>query len=165
MTELGLHNLKLNKAGRRKSKRLGRGNASGRGTYSGKGLKGQKARSGGKGGLKRKGLMQSLRSKPKMGGFKSLQGKMVNVDLTDLDKNFENGELINPKKIAAKFNLRTVKPGIKILGSGKITKKLTIHANAFSETAKQAIMEAGGKAELIIKPKKVKFEKSRGKKA
>ncbi|MFA6254919.1 MAG: hypothetical protein WC675_02675 [Patescibacteria group bacterium] len=55
MSELTLHNLKVNKKARKKSKRVGRGNASGHGTYSTRGLKGQKSRSGGKGGLKRRG--------------------------------------------------------------------------------------------------------------
>src|SRR3989344_399564 len=98
MAELTLHNLKINKKAKKKTKRVGRGNASGHGTYSGRGLKGQKARAGGKGGLKRRGLKQLLRNKPKLGGFKSLKPKMAIVDLDQLEKVFTIGEIVDGKK-------------------------------------------------------------------
>lgn len=159
MPELSLHNLKINKKARSKPKRRGRGDASGRGTYSGRGLKGQRSRSGGKSGLKRRGLKQLLQSKPKLGGFKSLKPKMAIINLDQLEKSFETGELVNPKKLIAKFLIKRSKSGVKILGNGKLTKKLTVTANSFSEVAKKAIIEAGGTAELIVKPSKAKSKK------
>jgi len=154
MAELSLNNLKVSEGSNRKSKRLGRGNASGKGTYSARGLKGQRARSGGRGGLKRRGLNQLLRNKPKLGGFKSLQPKPEVVNLEDLQQHFADGELVNPKNLLAKKLIKTVKPGVKILGQGKLTKKLNVKANSFSESAKKVIMEAGGSIQLITKVKK-----------
>jgi len=154
MSELTLHNLKVNKKARKKSKRVGRGNASGHGTYSTRGLKGQKSRSGGKGGLKRRGLKQLLRNKPKIGGFRSLKPKMVIVNLDQLESSFEAGELINAKKLIAKNLIKTAKTGVKILGDGKLTKKFTVSADSFSESAKKAIIEAGGQVQLASQDKK-----------
>jgi len=151
MSQLALHNLKINKKARKKAKRVGRGNSSGSGTYSGRGLKGQKSRAGGKGGLKRRGLKQLLKNKPKIGGFKSLKPKMETVNLQDLEANFNDGELVNNKKLVSKKLIGTSRFGVKVLGQGKITKKLNVTAHHFSESAKKAIIEAGGKAELINK--------------
>ncbi len=148
MTDLALHNLKIAQGSRKKTKRVGRGNASGHGTYSTRGLKGQKSRSGGKGGLKRKGLMQLLKSKPKIGGFKSLKPKMVTVNLRQLEENFEAGELVNAKKLIAKNLIKDNRTGVKILADGKLTKKLTVAADSFSKSAKKAIMEVGGQVQL-----------------
>jgi len=146
--ELALHNLKLAKGSKKKAKRVGRGNSSGHGTYSTRGLKGQRSRSGGRSGLKRRGLKILLRNKPKMGGFKSLRSKMSEVNLNHLDKFFEAGEVVTGKKMLEKNLVKNLSTGIKILGTGRLTKKLTVIADAFSETAKKAIIEVGGKAEL-----------------
>ena len=162
MTELGLHNLTRNK--RQTGKRLGRGAGSGRGAYSGRGLKGQRARSGGRAGLKRRGLAQMLKSKPKLGGFKSQAAKLEIVNIIDLERVFENGELINGKKLFDRNLIKTLKNGVKILGQGELTKKFTIEANSFSESAKKAIMEAGGDIKLITKSKKSKPKSSATKK-
>jgi len=153
MTELNLHNLQINKKSKKKRKRLGRGNASGHGTYSGRGLKGQRARSGGKKGLKRRGLKQLLRNKPKIGGFKSLGPKMAIVNIDQLEKNFGAGEIINANKLIAKNIIKSARSGLKILGNGKLTKKLTVAADSFSESAKKAIMEVGGTAQLVSQDK------------
>jgi large subunit ribosomal protein L15 len=149
MTELSLNNLKINKKAKKNSKRLGRGNSSGRGTYSGRGLKGQRARSGGKKGLKLRGLKNLLRNKPKLGGFRSLRPKMAYINLGQLDSNFSAGELVDPKRLLAKKLIGSPKPGLKVLGEGKLTKKLTVLAHGFSESAKKAIIEAGGSAKII----------------
>lgn len=164
MTEVTLNNLKLNKAGRKKTRRVGRGNSSGRGTYSARGLKGQKARSGGKGGLKRRGLAQMLRSKPKMGGFTSLKPKMTNVTLEELEFAFENGAVVDPKKIISKLSLHHSKSGVKVLGNGVLTKKLRVIAHSFSESAKKAIIAAGGTAEVIVLPENPAKKKKKAKK-
>ena len=160
MTELTLHNLKVKKGEKKKSRRVGRGNASGRGTYSGRGQKGQKSRSGGKRGLRRKGLRQLLRNKPKIGGFKGPKRRLVTVNLDQLEKNFDTGELVNLKKLIAKNLIKKGKPGVKILGKGKLTKKLTVVANSFSESAKKAIIDTGGRIEIIARGKKSKVKNS-----
>lgn len=148
MSELTLHNLKTNKGATKKPKRLGRGNASGSGTYSGRGIKGQRSRSGGKGGLKRLGLKHLLKSKPKIGGFKSLKPKMETVNIKDLEQFFNDGELINAKKLIAKGLVGNSKSGIKVLGEGKLSKKFTVVVRGFSNSAKEAIIKAGGKIEI-----------------
>ena len=152
MPELGIHNLTIKS--KRRAKRVGRGNGSGRGTYSGRGLKGQRARSGGRGGLKRKGLMQMLRSKPKVGGFKSKKPKFETINLDDLQKHFEAGDKVDAKKLLSKGLILAPRPGVKILGAGVLSKKLTVFASAFSETAKEAILKAGGAAEVVAKKKR-----------
>ena len=144
---LGLENLKINKKARKKAKRVGRGNASGSGTYSGRGLKGQRSRSGGKGGLKRRGLMQMLKNKPKIGGFKSMRQAAVAIDLSVLDKFFGEDEKVDYKKLINKKIIKPSKGGLKILGSGKLSKKMHVVADNFSESAKKAIIKVGGKAE------------------
>ena len=149
MTELSLHNLKINQTARKKPKRLGRGNASGHGTYSTRGLKGQRSRSGGRKGLKRLALKQLLKSKPKIGGFRSLREKMVTVNVADLEKYFNAGEIVNPAKLRDKGLIGRSKSGVKILGDGKLAKKLNVFANNFSESAKQAIIKAGGSAQTM----------------
>jgi len=146
---LGLNNLKVSKGSKKTRKRLGRGNSSGAGNYSGRGQKGQRARSGGKGGLKLRGLKELLlRSKPKIGGFKSLKPKMAIVNISQLEESFEPGVIIDGKKLIASNLIKSTKTGVKILGDGKVTKKFTVIADAFSKTAKEAILKVGGKAEL-----------------
>ncbi len=148
---LGLHNLKPAAGSRKKSKRVGRGNASGHGTYSGRGMKGQRSRSGGKKGLKVRGFKKNFQQIPKKRGFKSYRPKMAVVNLLDLESKFDNGDAVDSKKLVAVNLIKDAKNGVKILGDGKITKKLTVQANAFSESARRGIMEAGGTVELIEK--------------
>lgn len=149
MAELTLNNLKIDSRAQRNRKRRGRGNASGHGTYSGRGSKGQKARSGGKKGLKRRGLANLLRSKPKLGGFISHYAKPATVNLDGLQQNFENGEVVNAKKLISKNLIKDNRKGVKILGDGKLTKKLTVVADGFSESAKKAIIDRGGSIKII----------------
>lgn len=162
--ELNLNNLQIVKGSKRKKKRVGRGNASGSGTYSGRGQKGQRSRSGGKGGLKRRGLRQLLKSKPKIGGFKSLKPKMANVNIDELEKNFSTGEVVDLKKLISKNLTKFSKSGLKILGNGKLTKKLTVIADAFSESSKKAIIKAGGKVEIRAKQTKPAKQDKKAKK-
>jgi large subunit ribosomal protein L15 len=149
MTQLTLHNLKINPGAKKKARRVGRGNASGRGTYSGRGLKGQRSRSGGKKGLKRRGLKYILKSKPKIGGFKSLKPKLAIVNLKQLEKNFSSDQLVNLKILQAKKLIDHQATKVKILGNGKLTKKLKISAQAFSQSAKKAIIAAGGQIQQV----------------
>lgn len=154
MSEVTLNNLKLSRGSKRRAKRVGRGNASGRGTYSSRGLKGQKSRSGGRGGLKLRGLKQLLRNKPKMGGFKSPHVKLNAVTIVALEKIFNDGELVNAAILAKKKIIHSPKTGLKIIGNGKLSKKLNVTADKFSESAKKAIMEAGGTITEVVARKK-----------
>jgi len=144
---LELHNLKSHKTKERK--RIGRGNASGQGTYAGRGQKGQRSRSGGKKGLKRKGLKLFLQQIPKKRGFKSFYPNMATVNVEDLEKEFAANELVTPGKLFKAGLIRTDAYGVKILGEGKLIKKLTVKADSFSKNAENAIKKAGGKIELI----------------
>jgi len=148
MTDLSLHT-----AGRivgRRKKRLGRGDSSGKGTYSGRGIKGQSARSGGK---RRPGFeggrMPLMRQMPKTGGFNSHRPKIIIVNIADLERLFVTGAVISLRELKDKQLVPSRATSVKILGNGKLTKALTVRADRFSATARQAIEGAGGKAQLI----------------
>ncbi len=129
--------------------RKGRGNGSGNGKTAGRGQKGQKSRSGG--GVRvgfEGGQMPLARRIPKR-GFNNIFAKpLTAINVSALDR-FDDGETINAAKLLASGVLSKCEYGLKILGNGEITKKLTVQANAFSESAKQKIEAAGGKAEVV----------------
>ncbi len=139
----------LTNKNKKKRKRVGRGNASGSGNYSGRGQKGQRSRSGGRKGLNKLGLKQTLKRIPKKKGFKSMHAKMSTVNIELLNKYFADGNIITFKKLMDLKVVRFSPSGLKVLGKGKINKKLTIKAESFSKSAKEAIVKAGGKAEII----------------
>lgn len=130
-------------------KRKGRGNGSGNGKTAGRGQKGQKSRSGG--GVRvgfEGGQMPLARRVPKR-GFNNIFAKPLSaVNLTAFNR-FEDGETVTAATLLASGVLSKCEYGLKVLGAGNITKKLTIQANAFSESAKQKIEAAGGKAEVV----------------
>ncbi len=130
-------------------KRKGRGHATGNGKTAGRGHKGQKARSGG--GVRigfEGGQMPLARRIPKR-GFNNIFAKpLETVNLSALDK-FEDGAVIDAEALLGAGIISKCKYGIKILGNGEITKKFDVKAAAFSETAKQKIEAAGGKAEVV----------------
>lgn len=131
-------------------KRLGCGPGSGKGKTCGKGHKGQNARSGG--GVRpvfEGGQLPLFRRIPKR-GFTNAKFKTTyaTLNLSDLNK-FENGTEITPELLKEMGILKNQLNGVKILGNGKLEKKLTVKANKFSETAKDAIEKMGGKAEVI----------------
>jgi large subunit ribosomal protein L15 len=146
---LTLSNLKSFRGASKNRKRVGRGNSSGHGTYSTRGAKGQKARSGGKRGLKLKGFKRLMQNIPKLRGFKSLVSKMEIVNIQNLELKFENGAVIDGKKLVDAGIIRTIQFGVKILGGGKLAKNFVVKADAFSSSAKEAIEKAGGKAEIV----------------
>jgi len=134
-----IHELKVNK--RKSRKRVGRGGK--RGTYSGRGMKGQKSRSGAKKDPLFEGGRTSLIDRlKKIRGFKSVHPKKININLDDLEKNFKDGDTVSIKSLI-KFNLikkSEAKRGVKILGNGKLTKKLSVDENILlSKSAKKAI--------------------------
>ena len=130
-------------------KRKGRGHANGNGKTAGRGHKGQKARSGG--GVRigfEGGQMPLARRIPKR-GFNNIFAKpLETVNLSALDK-FEDGAVIDAEALLGAGIISKCKYGVKILGNGEITKKFDVKAAAFSETAKQKIEAAGGKAEVV----------------
>ena len=130
-------------------KRKGRGHATGNGKTAGRGHKGQKARSGG--GTRigfEGGQMPMTRTTPKR-GFNNIFAKPLEaVNVSALDK-FEDGATVDAQAMIIAGVLSKCENGVKILGNGEITKKLTVKAAAFSETAKQKIEAAGGKAEVV----------------
>ena len=130
-------------------KRKGRGHATGNGKTAGRGHKGQKARSGG--GVRvgfEGGQMPLARRIPKR-GFNNIFAKPLEaVNVSALDK-FEDGATVDAQAMIIAGVLSKCENGVKILGNGEITKKLTVKAAAFSETAKQKIEAAGGKAEVV----------------
>ena len=130
-------------------KRKGRGHATGNGKTAGRCHKGQKARSGG--GVRigfEGGQMPLARRIPKR-GFNNIFAKpLETVNLSALDK-FEDGAVIDAEALLGAGIISKCKYGVKILGNGEITKKFDVKAAAFSETAKQKIEAAGGKAEVV----------------
>ncbi len=125
-----------------KRKRLGRGGKLG--TYCGRGVKGQKARSGSGKGPSFQGNRSSFLKLPKKKGFKSIYDKLEVVNLTNLDKKFKDGEIVNPRTLVKKEIFSRVKRGVKILGMGDISKKLVIERCQISKTAEEKIKKAGG---------------------
>lgn len=126
-------------------RRLGRGNASQKGTSAGKGTKGQKARAGQRGGLKLLGFKKGLQKVPKLRGFKSRFVRLEAVNISTLDKLFADGEKVTPAELIKKGVAQGTGSGIKILGNGKITKKLSVEGCVASKGAIKAIEAAGGK--------------------
>lgn len=144
-----LHDLKPAVGATTAPKRLGRGVGSGLGKTSGKGHKGAKARSG---GGKRPGFeggqMPLTMRLPKRGFTNIFRKEYVAVNIDRLEM-FEDGAVVTPVTLIEYGIIKSVQDGVKILGNGEITKKLTVQANKFSESAKQKIEAAGGKAEVI----------------
>lgn len=131
----------------RRAKRVGRGNASHKGTTAARGTKGQKARSGGRKGLKIKGFKQSLLKVPKVRGFKSMYARPETVTLASLNRKFESGATVTPRDLMKAKLIGTTASGVKILGTGELTKALTIKGCVASKSAAAAIEKAGGKLE------------------
>jgi large subunit ribosomal protein L15 len=134
----------------KKRKRVGRGNGSGHGTTSGRGTKGQLSRSGGKTRIGFEGGQMPLQRRlPHLKGFKNTRKKVNNpVNIAQLER-FKDGSVID-YDLLEKNGLITKKSNpVKILGNGKLAKKLTVRANSFSKTAVSKIEKAGGKAEVV----------------
>ncbi len=149
---LAINTIKPAAKSKSKRKRIGRGNASGTGTYSGKGLKGQKSRSG-VSNLKRLGMKQVLLRTPKKRGFKSLKPKDLIVNISDINKNFSDKDLINPKSLRQKGLINQSGLPVKILGLGELKlKALKFTDVKVSESAKKQIEKMKGS---IVKIKKV----------
>ena len=130
--------------------RKGRGPGSGNGKTAGKGHKGQNARSGG--GVRpgfEGGQLPLYRKHPKRGFTNRFAVNYAIVNVSALDKAFENGAVVDINVLLEKKIIRKEMDGLKILGNGELTKKLTVKAAVFSASAKEKIEAAGGKAEVV----------------
>ena len=145
-----LHELTSTPGSRADHYRKGRGIGSGNGKTAGKGHKGQNARSGG--GVRlgfEGGQLPLYRALPKR-GFKNVNHvEYAVVNVSDLEAKFDANAVINPAALKDKGLVKKEYDGVKVLGSGKLTKAFTVQANAFSKSAEKAITEAGGKTEVI----------------
>ena len=165
--KLNLSNLQPAQA-RKDRKRIGRGPGSGKGKFSGRGVKGQKSRSGShkmragfEGGqmpiYMRIGKLPGSTSKDAMpiGPFRT---ETAPINLRDLDR-FESDDVVTPETLVEKRLLKNTKIDVKLLGTGEVSKKLTIRVHAISASAREKIEAAGGTIELLREPKEPKRKK------
>ena len=145
---MDLSNLSPAEGSNRNRFRRGRGHASGNGKTAGKGHKGQKARSGAPRLGFEGGQMPLYRRLPKRGFTNRNTKDIVSVNVAVLNK-FEEGAVIDVNALLENRLISKAGDGLKILGNGELTKKLTVKANAFSAAAKEKIEAAGGIAEVI----------------
>ena len=144
-----LHELSPAYGSAKASYRKGRGAGSGNGKTAGKGHKGQNARSGG--GVRvgfEGGQLPLYRKLPKRGFKNRFAVNYAIVNVEDLNR-FENGAIVDIEALKAAKLVRKELDGVKILGNGELTKKLTVKATVFSATAKEKIEAAGGKTEEV----------------
>lgn len=128
--------------------RRGRGHGSGNGKTAGKGHKGQKARSGAPRPGFEGGQMPLYRRLPKRGFTNRNTKDIVSINITELNR-FENGAVVTIETLVENGVIKNPKDGVKILGNGELTKKLTVKANAFSASAAEKIQALGGTTEVI----------------
>lgn len=145
----GLHELSPATGAKKSKKRVGRGPGSGTGKTSTRGHKGQWARSGG--GVRpgfEGGQMPLSRRLPKR-GFNNIFAKVyTTVNVSDLEK-FEDGSVITIEMLKSECAVKKINDGLKVLGNGELTKKLTVKAKKFTKTAQEKIEAAGGKIEVV----------------
>ena len=130
-------------------KRKGRGVGTGNGKTGGRGHKGQKARSGGKVRVGFEGGQMPLARRIPKRGFNNVFAKpLTAVNLASLNK-FEDGAVVDAAALVEAGIISSCPYGLKVLANGNLTKKITVKAAAFSESAKEKIEQAGGKAEVV----------------
>ncbi|HZH59288.1 MAG TPA: 50S ribosomal protein L15 [Metabacillus sp.] len=144
-----LHELKPAEGSRKTRNRVGRGIGSGNGKTAGKGHKGQNARSGGGVRPGFEGGQTPLFQRLPKRGFTNINRKDYAIVNLDVLNRFEDGTEVTPEFLLESGVVSNVKSGVKILGNGQLEKKLTVKANKFSASAKEAIESAGGTAEVI----------------
>jgi large subunit ribosomal protein L15 len=130
-------------------KRLGRGNSSGKGTTAGRGTKGQRARTGGRNKTTRRALKALIERTPKTRGFRSRTPKLHAVTVAQLSARGKEGQVITAAVLAQMNMIPGTRAGLKIIGTADLKKKLTVKANAFSKSAHDAIVKAGGSAVIL----------------
>ena len=144
-----LHELKPAEGSRQERNRVGRGSSSGNGKTSGRGQKGQKSRSGGGVRLGFEGGQTPLFMGLPKRGFTNVNRKEYAVVNLDILNRFEDGTEVTPLTLVEAGIVKDEKSGIKVLGNGELTKKLTVKAAKFSKTAEEAIVANGGSVEVI----------------
>ena len=146
---MDLSNLKPAEGSNQTKFRRGRGHGSGNGKTAGKGHKGQKARSGGGTRLGFEGGQMPLYRRIPKRGFTNRNSKtIIGINLNALEI-FDNDTVVTVETLIENGIIKNPKDGVKILGNGELTKKLTVQVNAFSSSAKEKIEALGGKAEVI----------------
>jgi large subunit ribosomal protein L15 len=151
---LSLNNLHPDKGSTHKKKRVGRGPGSGLGKTSGRGHKGQKSRSGysSKAGFEG-GQMPLQRRLPKRGFTNIFKKEWIEISLAKIEENFNAGDEITPEILHERGLIKKAKHDLVILGTGEVSKALTINAHRFTKTAREKIEKAGGTAGIIVKHK------------
>ena len=145
---MNLHELRPAEGSTSARKRVGRGSGSGIGKTAGYGHKGQKARSGSKKNGFEGGQMPLPRRLPKRGFTNRNTKDIVSINITELNR-FEDGTVVTIETLVENGVIKNPKDGVKILGNGELTKKLTVKANAFSASAAEKIQALGGTTEVI----------------
>jgi large subunit ribosomal protein L15 len=144
-----IHELSPAEGSTKEVKRIGRGHGSGQGKTAGKGHKGQNARSGG--GVRpgfEGGQMPMSRRIPKRGFNNIFASEYTVINVSDLEV-FKEGTVVDAELLKAAGIIKKELNGVKVLGNGELSKNLTVKAAAFSQTAKEKIEKAGGKAEVM----------------
>ena len=144
-----LHELHPAEGSRHVRNRVGRGSSSGNGKTSGRGQKGQKSRSGGGVRLGFEGGQTPLFMRLPKRGFTNINRKDFAIVNLDVLNRFEDGTEVTPTTLIEAGIVKDAKSGIKILGNGELTKKLSVKAAKFSKSAQTAIEAAGGSVEVI----------------
>ncbi|MGN0673958.1 MAG: 50S ribosomal protein L15 [Anaerovoracaceae bacterium] len=144
-----LHELKIAEGSTKAPKRVGRGQGTGQGKTAGRGMNGQNSRSGG--GVRlgfEGGQMPLYRRLPKRGFTNHFAKEYAEINVKDLNR-FEDGTVVDCAALLEAGLVKQVKDGVKVLGNGELTKKLTVKAEKFSKSAVAKIEAAGGKAEVL----------------
>lgn len=147
---MNLSQLKPAEGSRKTRRRVGRGHGSGSGKTSGRGHDGQNSRSGG--GVRpgfEGGQTPLYRRLPKRGFTNRNSLRIIGINVSSLER-FEDGSIVTVESLMDAGIVSNPRDGVKILGTGELTKSLTVQVNAFSKTAKEKIEAAGGKAEEVM---------------
>lgn len=142
--QLQAHTLKSACGTRRAGKRIGRGNASGHGTSSCRGGKGQTARSGGSRGIQRRSFKFVMQATPKLRGFHSMNTRPAEVRLSDMEREYKDGETVDLNTLKQKKLVRLNVKMAKILDKGELKKKLIVIGVKATKSAAEKIISAGG---------------------
>ena len=145
---MNLHELSPAAGSTHVGKRKGRGAGTGNGKTAGRGHKGQKARSGGSVRIGFEGGQMPLARRVPKRGFNNIFAKPLEIINLSALNAFEDGDVVTAQALLDKGILKKCTYGYKVLGNGKLEKKLTVEASAFSKSAQEAIEAAGGKAEV-----------------
>ena len=146
---MNIHDLSPAEGSTRVGKRKGRGHGSGNGKTAGRGHKGQKSRSGGGTRIGFEGGQMPLARRVPKRGFVNIWAKPLTAINVGTLNRFEDGSTVGKEELLSSGVIKKCKYGVKVIGNGLLTKKLTVKASAFSESAISKIEKAGGKTEVV----------------